>query len=228
MTPGFAKTRAELPWLPYGKVDRVVINAHNFPPPVSPIPHASKHLAVWLAEAAYLTLSGTTVLAWTDTISGRVMTTTSGAPTWNGSDVLVNTDAIQTTFADRVQNTRRAFCKCTPHTGQTGLDTRLWSEATTSLRLHDSTSYRSLDTAQNSEDWSFSTGRVWVNKVRTSTFSGRHVVSAESTGSRTFTGLKSHFGTRHPRTRYEAIILTSAVTDAEGDDITDWLMAYKP
>jgi len=30
MTPGFAKTRAELPWLPYGRVDRVIINAHNF------------------------------------------------------------------------------------------------------------------------------------------------------------------------------------------------------
>jgi hypothetical protein len=30
MTPGFAKTRAELPWLPYGEVSRVIINSHNF------------------------------------------------------------------------------------------------------------------------------------------------------------------------------------------------------
>lgn len=31
MTPGFAKPRSELPWLPYGACDRVTINAHNFP-----------------------------------------------------------------------------------------------------------------------------------------------------------------------------------------------------
>lgn len=30
MTPGFAKPRAELPWLPYGECNRVIINAHNF------------------------------------------------------------------------------------------------------------------------------------------------------------------------------------------------------
>jgi hypothetical protein len=29
MTPGFAKSRAELPWLPYPEKDRVIINAHN-------------------------------------------------------------------------------------------------------------------------------------------------------------------------------------------------------
>lgn len=32
MTPGFAKPRAELPWLPYPEKDRMfVINSHNFP-----------------------------------------------------------------------------------------------------------------------------------------------------------------------------------------------------
>ena len=30
MTPGFAKTRAELSWLPYGECNRVIINAHRF------------------------------------------------------------------------------------------------------------------------------------------------------------------------------------------------------
>lgn len=34
MTPGFAKSRAELPWLYYPRNDRVIINAHNFTPPV--------------------------------------------------------------------------------------------------------------------------------------------------------------------------------------------------
>lgn len=33
MTPNFAKSRAELPWLPYPESDRVIINAHNFNPP---------------------------------------------------------------------------------------------------------------------------------------------------------------------------------------------------
>lgn len=30
VTPGFAKPRSELPWLPYESEDRVIINAHNF------------------------------------------------------------------------------------------------------------------------------------------------------------------------------------------------------
>ncbi len=30
MTPGFAKPRSELPWLPYESLDRVIINSHNF------------------------------------------------------------------------------------------------------------------------------------------------------------------------------------------------------
>jgi hypothetical protein len=32
VTPGFAKPRSELPWLPFGEQDRVIINAHNFTP----------------------------------------------------------------------------------------------------------------------------------------------------------------------------------------------------
>jgi hypothetical protein len=30
MTPGFAKPRSELPWIPYEEQDRVIINSHNF------------------------------------------------------------------------------------------------------------------------------------------------------------------------------------------------------
>lgn len=33
MTPGFAKSRQDLPWLYYPRTDRVIINAHNFTPP---------------------------------------------------------------------------------------------------------------------------------------------------------------------------------------------------
>jgi hypothetical protein len=35
MTPGFAKPRSELPWLPYEEQDRVIINAHNFTPAIT-------------------------------------------------------------------------------------------------------------------------------------------------------------------------------------------------
>jgi hypothetical protein len=35
MTPGFAKPRSELPWLPYGEQDRVIINSHNFTPAIA-------------------------------------------------------------------------------------------------------------------------------------------------------------------------------------------------
>jgi hypothetical protein len=33
VTPGFAKPRSDLPWLPYEEQDRVIINAHNFTSP---------------------------------------------------------------------------------------------------------------------------------------------------------------------------------------------------
>ncbi len=32
MTPGYARPRSELPWLPYESLDRVIINSHNFTP----------------------------------------------------------------------------------------------------------------------------------------------------------------------------------------------------
>jgi len=47
MTPGFAKSRAQLPWLPYGKCNRVIINQHNFPP-VSGWTPASTTTYLWL------------------------------------------------------------------------------------------------------------------------------------------------------------------------------------
>lgn len=38
MTPGFAQSRDQLPWLYYPESDRVIINAHNFdPPPSGPV-----------------------------------------------------------------------------------------------------------------------------------------------------------------------------------------------
>jgi hypothetical protein len=50
VTPGYAKPRSELPWLPYEEHDRVIINAHNFTPPVVPFDpsvNGKTPIAVW-------------------------------------------------------------------------------------------------------------------------------------------------------------------------------------
>jgi len=49
VTPGFAKPRSELPWLPYGETDRVIINAHNFTPAVfDPSVNGKVPVAAWI------------------------------------------------------------------------------------------------------------------------------------------------------------------------------------
>lgn len=186
------------------------------------IPHPAKHLCVWLAEPSYLSVSGTDVLTWTDSVSGDVLTTVgTNYPQYDGASVYVDDEDI--TYAGRVA--ARVFMKIIP-VAPVALGTVFYCGSTFSFRLNSSTTYRSLDTAQNSEDFSNSAGRVWVDNVRTSTFSGPHTVSVENGSTKSFQGFKTHFGTRYPRTKYLAIILTSAVTDAEGEDITNWLMAY--
>lgn len=47
MTPGFAKTRAELPRLYYPRNDRVIINAHNFVATFNPAVNGKSPIAVW-------------------------------------------------------------------------------------------------------------------------------------------------------------------------------------
>ena len=48
MTPGFAKTRAELPYLYYLKADRVIINSHNFNSPFSPAVNGKMPFTAWI------------------------------------------------------------------------------------------------------------------------------------------------------------------------------------
>ncbi len=57
MTPGFAKSRAELPWLYYPENDRVIINAHNFTPPAIGIGGET----LWLLPATGLVDQSSTV-----------------------------------------------------------------------------------------------------------------------------------------------------------------------
>lgn len=91
MTPGFAKPRAELPWLPYGECNRVIINAHNFGGTWTP---ANIATAQWFDAADSTTLfdavsggslpaNGGNVRRWTDK-SGNSRNATigeSGPPT---------------------------------------------------------------------------------------------------------------------------------------------------
>jgi len=57
MTPSFAKSRAELPWLPYPENDRVIINAHNFTPPAA--------IAYDYRGLRFSTVTGTGTRTWT-------------------------------------------------------------------------------------------------------------------------------------------------------------------
>lgn len=70
MTPGFAKSRAQLPWIPYGKCNRVIINQHNFTTAWTP---AALSLALWLdgsdAATLYDATSGGSLVAADGTIA---------------------------------------------------------------------------------------------------------------------------------------------------------------
>lgn len=48
MTPGFAKSRAELPWLYYPRNDRVIINAHNFTSAWTPAVNGKNPFTAWV------------------------------------------------------------------------------------------------------------------------------------------------------------------------------------
>jgi hypothetical protein len=70
MTPGFAKPRSELPWLPYEEQDRVIINSHNFTSAWTP---ANLSPAIWLdasdASTLYDSTSGGSLVAADGTIA---------------------------------------------------------------------------------------------------------------------------------------------------------------
>ena len=72
MTPGFAKPRADLPWLYYPRNDRVIINAHNFTPatPFSPL---DVGVSLWLdasdASTLYDATSGGSLVAADGTVA---------------------------------------------------------------------------------------------------------------------------------------------------------------
>lgn len=70
MTPGYAKPRSELPWLPYKEHDRVIINAHNFGSTWTPA-QISTYLWVRAADAStlYDATSGGSLVAADGTVA---------------------------------------------------------------------------------------------------------------------------------------------------------------
>ena len=69
MTPGFAKSRKELFWLPYPEPDKVIINAHNFTPAIwSPAVNGKTPVSAWVPSRDTAGNSTTTL---TDLSSGE-------------------------------------------------------------------------------------------------------------------------------------------------------------
>lgn len=91
MTPGFAKTRAELPWLPYPEKDRVIINAHNFEPAGPDFSVNGKDpIAVW-CPSHDIAGNGTTTL--NDLVGTNDITLSNFAMTGSSSNWVADTDA---------------------------------------------------------------------------------------------------------------------------------------
>jgi hypothetical protein len=77
MTPGFAKPRSELPWLPYEEQDRVIINAHNFTSAETFDVNGKSPVSVW-CPSRDTAGNGTTTL--TDLVGSRSGTLTNMDP----------------------------------------------------------------------------------------------------------------------------------------------------
>lgn len=79
MTPGFARPRSELPWLPYESLNRVIINAHNFTPAVNyGVPSGAHLVSAWIPS---LDTAGNATTTLSDLAGTRPGTLTNG-PTW--------------------------------------------------------------------------------------------------------------------------------------------------
>jgi len=95
MTPGYAKPRSELPWLPYGETDRVIINSHNFTPVWTPAVNGKMPVAAWVPSRDTAG-NGTTTL--TDLIGGSngTLTNMDAATDWVADTDAGGVRAIQT------------------------------------------------------------------------------------------------------------------------------------
>lgn len=98
MTPGFAKSRAQLPWLPYGKCNRVIINAHNFP-------------------AAGPTLLGGEIAMWIATFDDAGNGTTTLNDSIGSDDGTLTNFALSGSTSNWVADTDSGGVRCLAHDG---------------------------------------------------------------------------------------------------------------
>jgi hypothetical protein len=90
VTPGFAKPRSELPWLPYGETDRVIINSHNFISALNFSVNGKTPVSVW-CPSRDTAGNGTTTL--TDLVGSNNGTLTNFALTGSTSNWVADTNA---------------------------------------------------------------------------------------------------------------------------------------
>lgn len=90
MTPGYARPRSELPWLPYESLDRVIINAHNFTPAETFDVNGKAVTSVW-CPSKDTAGNGTTTL--TDLVGSQPGTLTGFALTGSTSNWVADTGA---------------------------------------------------------------------------------------------------------------------------------------
>lgn len=88
VTPGFAKTRADLPWLYYPRNDRVIINAHNFS--ASGPTLLGNEVAIWCPS---LDDSGNGTTTLNDLVGTNDITLTNLALTGSSSNWVSDTDS---------------------------------------------------------------------------------------------------------------------------------------
>lgn len=90
MTPGYAKPRSELPWLPYESLDRVIINSHNFTPAFNPSVNGKSPSEVY-CPSKDTAGNGTTTL--TGLVAGNSGTLTNFALSGSTSNWVADTSA---------------------------------------------------------------------------------------------------------------------------------------
>jgi len=197
---------------------------------IGPPPHQDKYLAMWLPDMDHLTLSGSTVTAWTDSIGGVAMAGSGTASVFDTDHVYVSNGNLNIPSSSDWVDADNVFLAVQLVSDFAFATVFASDSSAKSFRRNTlgSLTYRATPTT-NADDYTHSGGRVWINDVLTSTFGSlteRHVVQAEQgTGGLKFAGFRPISG-RPTFSNYYGIICTEALTTGEASAISAWLQAY--
>ncbi len=95
MTPGFAKPRSELPWLPYESLDRVIINAHNFTPPFDSSVNGKAPIGAWVPSRDTVGNGTSTLRDLVGSANGTLTNMATPASNWVDDTVAGGTRALE-------------------------------------------------------------------------------------------------------------------------------------